>query len=169
MLPVAIALASEFGPMLLRRLVGDGAADVAEKVVSVAKELTGEASPDKALEALKANPDLALAYKTKLADVEIALETEYLKDRQNARARDTVFVEKGRYNYRADILAFLAVGGLIFCVWLIATNLGLPERAVNAIMFVAGVFASAVRDVFSFEFGSSRSSKDKDAVIAAKL
>ena len=57
------------------------------------------------------------------------------------------------------------VGGLVLCVYFIARDAGLPERAVNAIMFVAGVLASAVRDVYGFEFGSSRSSQTKDATI----
>jgi hypothetical protein len=34
-------------------------------------------------------------------------------------------------------------------------------------MFVAGVLAAAVRDVYSFEFGSSRGSRDKDNVLAS--
>ena len=66
------------------------------------------------------------------------------------------------------MLAILAVAGLVFCVWLVGSDANLPERAVNAIMFVAGVLASAVRDVYGFEFGSSRGSREKDAVLADK-
>ena len=72
------------------------------------------------------------------------------------------------YSFRADLLAFLAVAGLVFCVWLVGSDGNLPERAVNAIMFVAGVLASAVRDVYGFEFGSSRGSREKDATIASQ-
>jgi len=54
------------------------------------------------------------------------------------------------------------------CVWFVARDSSLPERAVNAIMFVAGTLAACVRDVFAFEFGSSRGSRDKDALIADK-
>ena len=93
------------------------------------------------------------------------LEKACLGDRQNARARDVAIVQAGRYNWRADVLAVLAVGGLVLCVYFIARDAGLPERAVNAIMFVAGVLGSAVRDVYGFEFGSSRSSQTKDATI----
>jgi hypothetical protein len=83
----------------------------------------------------------------------------------DARARDVALTTHGRYNWRADILAFLAVGGLVACVWFVARDTGLPERAVNAIMFVAGVLASCARDVYGFEFGSSRGSQIKDATI----
>ena len=54
----------------------------------------------------------------------------------------------------------------MLCVWFVARDTEMPERAVNAIMFVAGVLAAAVRDVYNFEFGSSRGSKSKDDVIA---
>lgn len=97
-----------------------------------------------------------------LKDNAIKIEEVTAADRADARKRDTVFVQSGRWNFRADLLALLAVGGLIVCVWFVAKDNSLPERAVNAIMFVAGVLAAAVRDVYNFEFGSSRGSKDKD-------
>jgi hypothetical protein len=75
------------------------------------------------------------------------------------------FLRAGRYNWRSDLLAFLAVAGLVVCVYFIAVNAEMPERAVNAIMFVAGVLASAVRDVYGYEFGSSRGSKDANTAL----
>ena len=65
-------------------------------------------------------------------------------------------------NLRTDFLAFFAVTGLVSCVWFIARDTTMPERAVNAIMFIAGILASAVKDVYGFEFGSSRGSRLKD-------
>lgn len=92
-----------------------------------------------------------------------------VEDRVSARARDTAFIQTGHSNWRADILAFLAVGGLVMSIWFIARDSDMPERAVNAIMFVAGVLASAVKDVYGFEFGSSRGSMQKDAAISKLL
>lgn len=123
-----------------------------------------------------ATPDQMIALK--LADNEFAVKMRQLgiqevadlarmdlENTKDARARDNEITRAGRYNWRSDVLAILAVGGLVLCVWFIARDAGLPERAVNAIMFVAGVLASAVRDVYGFEFGSSRTNKDKDATI----
>lgn len=104
-----------------------------------------------------------------LKDNDLKLEEVAAKDRDSARVRDTAFVQANRWNFRADLLALLAVGGLIVCVWFVARDSELPERAVNAIMFVAGVLAAAVRDVYNFEFGSSRGSKDKDEQIRGLL
>lgn len=65
-----------------------------------------------------------------------------------------------------NILAALAVLGLLSCVLAITANPTLSEVAMNAIMFVAGVLASCVRDVYGFEFGSSSGSKAKSEVIS---
>lgn len=164
----ALALAAEFAPSLIRLFAGDKAGDVAEKVATVAKAVTGEDDPDKAAVVLRQNPELALTFKTRAAEIELEHEKALLADRADARARDVAIRQAGSHNRRADVLAFLACAGLIFCVWLIARESALPERAVNAIMFVAGVFAAAVRDVFAFEFGSSRGSREKDALLADK-
>jgi len=163
---IALALAGQFAPDIIRYFTNsDTAGSVAGKVIDIAKTVTGKGTPDEAMAAMKADPALAIQFKTAVMANDSDLEKAYLGDRQNARARDVAIVQAGRYNWRADVLAVLAVGGLVLCVYFIARDAGLPERAVNAIMFVAGVLASAVRDVYGFEFGSSRSSQTKDATI----
>ena len=159
--PLTIALGlAQYVPQIIRWVTGsDKAADAASTVVEVAKAITGKGSGDAALAAIQADPALALQFKQAVLAQETELDKAYLLDRQSARERDVAMVQAGRYNWRADFLALLAVGGLIVCVWFVARDAGLPERAVNAIMFVAGVLASAVRDVYGYEFGSSRGSQ----------
>ena len=97
-------------------------------------------------------------------DAEFKTELERLgvQDRADARQRD---LARPGNNWRADFLALIAIVGLVLCVWFVARDTEMPERAVNAIMFVAGILAAAVRDVYAFEFGSSRGSKEKDDII----
>ncbi len=164
---IALALAGQFAPSIIKYFTNsDTAGAVAGQVIDIAKTVTGKGTPDEAMEALKADPALAIQFKTAVMANDADLEKAYLADRQNARGRDVAIVQAGRYNLRADLLAFFAVAGLVLCVYFIARDAALPERAVNAIMFVAGVLASAVRDVYGFEFGSSRSSQAKDATIS---
>lgn len=164
---IALALASQFAPSIIQYFTNsETAGAVAGQVIDIAKTVTGKDGPGEAMAAMRADPALAVQFKTAVMANDADLEKAFLADRQNARARDVAIVQAGRYNWRADILAFLAVGGLVLCVFFIARDAGLPERAVNAIMFVAGVLASAVRDVYGYEFGSSRSSQNKDATIA---
>jgi len=164
--PISIAMGlAQFAPSIIKWITGsEKAGEAAGKVIEIAQAVTGKPGAD-AVDALRMDPALALKFRESVMAQEADLDKAYLADKANARARDVEFVKGGRYNYRADVLAFLACAGLILCVYLIAKDANLPERAVNAIMFVAGVFASAVRDVFSFEFGSSRGSREKDNII----
>lgn len=165
--PITVALGlAQFAPQIVKWVTGsDKSAEVAGKVVEIAQSVTGAHTPAEALEALKQNAVAAAEFKKLVVATEAELDKAHLLDRQDARHRDIEFVKAGRYNWRGDILASLAVGGLIICVWLVARDATLPERAVNAIMFVAGVLASCARDVYGFEFGSSRSSQHKDDTI----
>lgn len=165
--PISIAMGlAQFAPQVIKWISGsDKAAEAAGKVVQIAEAVTGKQGPQ-AVEALKADPALVLQFRQAVMANEAELDKAYLADRADARRRDVALAQAGRYNWRGDLLALLAVVGLVLCVWFVARDTEMPERAVNAIMFVAGVLAAAVRDVYNFEFGSSRGSKSKDEVIA---
>ena len=60
-------------PNIVKHLGGDTAGEVAEKVIQVAKEVTGKDSADDAVSELKANPELLAAYQSKLLDQEVEL------------------------------------------------------------------------------------------------
>lgn len=167
---IALALAPVV-PEILRWLTGDDknkAAEVADQVVSVAESITGKFGME-AAEAIRANGELMMRFRTRVLEVEAELDQAYLADRQNARNRDVELARAGRPNYRADLLAFLSVAGLVACVWFVARDTSLEERAVNAIMFVAGTLAACVRDVFAYEFGSSRGSANKQQELQAMM
>jgi len=165
--PVTILLGlAQFAPVLMRYLgVGEAPVAVAERVIDIAGQVTGAKTPEDITAALTASAEKREQFKIAVMQNSTELDRLYMADRADARARDVEFVRAGRWNYRADFLALLSVGGLVMCVWFVARDSGMTERAVNAIMFVAGVLASAVRDVFSFEFGTSRGSEQKQATL----
>jgi hypothetical protein len=168
--PVTIAFGlAQYAPSIIKWLSGsEKAEEAAQKVIDVARVVTGKQDASEAVVAIQADPAVLMQFRQAMAGIEADMDRAYLADRQNARGRDVAFVQAGRWNIRADLLALLSVTGLIVCVWFVARDSSLPERAVNAIMFVAGTLAACVRDVFAFEFGSSRGSRDKDALIADK-
>ncbi len=168
--PVTIAFGlAQYAPSIIKWLSGsEKAEEAAQKVIDVARVVTGKQDASEAVVAIQADPAVLMQFRQAMANIEADMDRAYLADRQNARGRDVAFVQAGRWNIRADLLALLSVTGLIVCVWFVARDSSLPERAVNAIMFVAGTLAACVRDVFAFEFGSSRGSRDKDALIADK-
>jgi len=168
--PVTIAFGlAQYAPSIIKWLSGsEKAEEAAQKVIDVARVVTGKQDASEAVVAIQADPAVLMQFRQAMAGIEADMDRAYLADRQNARGRDVAFVQAGRWNIRADLLALLSVTGLIVCVWFVARDSSLPERAVNAIMFVAGTLAACVRDVFAFEFGSSRGSREKDALIADK-
>lgn len=169
--PISTALAlAQFAPQIVRWVTGSEKAEqAANTVVSMAKVVTGKTEADEAVAAIKADPALALQFQQAVMQTEADMDKAYLADRQDARKRDVEYVKAGRWNWRADFLATLSVAGLVLCVWFIARDAEMPERAVNAIMFVAGVLAAAVRDVYGYEFGSSRGSREKNDLLQRRL
>ena len=90
---------------------------------------------------------------------------EEVKDRSNARDRDSWFIKMGKHNWRADIMvliAALAVAGLVYLVW---STPGINEYVKGIVTLVLGRFLGYLDNIYSFEFGTTRGSKDKDDTI----
>ena len=69
-------------------------------------------------------------------------------------------------NWRADTLAEGAMVGLIALI-LTLLFVPLPDGpARDTLLLLAGALVTIVKDVYTFEFGSSRGSKEKDDIIA---
>jgi hypothetical protein len=173
LIPLAISLATEFAPSLIRYFAGDSAGDVATKVVDVAKSITGTDDGDAAAAALRANPELALAFKQRMADVELETERAYLHDRQDARARDVQLAEMGHKNSRANWMIVGDVIGLLACLIAIfgLLSYGREVKSFGELLVllttIANFFGLSLRDAHQFEFGSSRGSAEKDKIIAS--
>jgi len=80
LIPIAMALA-QFAPMIAGWLGGSKAEDVAAKVVGIAQTVTGQSSPDAAVAALQADPNLAYQFQKAVLDqqahlAEIAADVE---------------------------------------------------------------------------------------------
>ena len=90
---------------------------------------------------------------------------EESKDRDSARVRDVEFIKRGAHNRRADImvaLAALAVAGMVYLVW---SDPALNEYVKGIVTLVLGRFLGYLDNIYSFEFGTTRGSKDKDETI----
>jgi hypothetical protein len=123
-------------------------------------------TPEEALQALSANAKLAQQFNLAVLDADKELELAYLADRQSARSRDVEFIKAGKTNTRADVMVLFDVLGLIACL-VVRTffRKEIPGEVVGLLSTIAGIFGLCLRDAHQFEFGSSRSSRDKDSVI----
>lgn len=169
-LTIAFGLA-QFAPQVIRWISGsDKAAEAAQKVVDIAKTVTGKPEGEAALAAIQADPNLALQYRQGVIASEADLDKAYLADRQDARARDVELHRLGHRNRRADIMLAMAFGSLVAIIWMVwKGRLDMPDMVFALLNMAAGALLKMIGDAFQFEFGSSRSSKDKDELISSVL
>ncbi|WP_052045822.1 hypothetical protein [Candidatus Paracaedibacter symbiosus] len=158
---------TQFAPSIAKWLGGNEAEKIATTVVDLAKKVTGEDDSLVMIQKLHNNPNLVIDFQKAVIQLESELEFMHLRDRQDARARDTALNQSGRINIRADIMVTCAAGGLISCLVSLAWYCdNLPGEAVGIISTIAGIFGACLKDAYAFEFGSSRGSKIKDTTVA---
>lgn len=167
LIPFALALA-QFAPSLMRYFgAGESSTAVAEKVVGIAQTITGATTPAQAIDALRADANLAHTFQMAVLAADADLEKSFLADRRDARSHD-VEVRKlndGK-NRRADIMIVCDWLGLIACLAVLTFfRKEVPGEVVALLSTVASIFGLCLRDAHQFEFGTSRGSKDKDAAM----
>lgn len=168
LVPAAIAIATEFGPSLVRWLTGsDKAGEVAEQVVAVAQEVTGAGTPDAALAKLRADPQLVAQFQIRCREIEADLDKAYLADRQDARRMAVEVVKAGGFD-RKNAMIVGDVVGLIACICVLVYVPDLPGEVRGIISTIAGFFGLGLRDAHQFEFGSSRGSQEKNELLVKK-
>ena len=166
LIPIAIKLAADYGPGLLKALTGsEKAAEVAAQVVDVAQAVTGTSEPEKAAAAIQADPVLAIQFQQAMAQLEQDAYRAELADVQDARRRDLELAKLGQVNYRANIMIGAAVLLVLFCLLVIVWKSDLNEYSKGGITLILGRALGWVEQAFSFELGTTRSNKVKDETI----
>lgn len=170
--PITIALGlAQFAPSLLRYFgVGEKSVGVAEKVVDLAKVVTGTQTPEGALEAMRQNAELASKFNLAVLAADTELEKAYLADRGDARARD-IEVRKitGGHNVRADLMIVCCAAALVYIVYAINSATDIKPEVLAIFNMAVGALLKMLGDAFSFEFGSSRGSKEKDELLKRRM
>lgn len=167
MAPLMIALElAQFAPGLVKWITGsDKAADVAGKVVEAAQVITGAGTPEDALSALKADPAKVLEFKQSMATLQADLEKAELADIADARRRDVELAKAGMVNYRSNMLAAGAALLVVFCLAIMVWRSGLDADAKAVITLILGRALGWIEQVFSFDFGTTRTNRLKDDTI----
>ncbi|KAG0175852.1 hypothetical protein DFQ28_005200, partial [Apophysomyces sp. BC1034] len=73
MLPIVLALA-QFAPQIAHWIGGSRAEQVAQKVVNMAQTVTGTGTPEQALAAIQANPELAYRFQESIVENQVELQ-----------------------------------------------------------------------------------------------
>lgn len=103
----------------------------------------------------------------RIEDNRIDLESfrEEVKDRGSARERDVEFIKRGMVNNRANVMFFLAVVMVGLLVWIVWKDQNINEYVKGIFTLVLGRFLGYLDNIYSFEFGTTRGSKEKDETI----
>lgn len=86
-------------------------------------------------------------------------------DRDSARVRDAEFIKRGVSNNRANLMFFLAVVMVGAMVWIVWKDQSINEYVKGIFTLVLGRFLGYLDNIYSFEFGTTRGSKEKDETI----
>jgi hypothetical protein len=192
MAPILFALdiAAKFAPALLGLLKGPKAEEAAHKVFDAARAVTGKNTPTEMKEALEADPLLAQEFRLALlkheefklqlyADLQRDERAAELQNIGGARKRDIeVRTASGGQNRRADWMVAMAATGLVGSIigmvllayikaqYSAAISEGVFAALLTQLANTGAYFGLSLRDAFTFEFGSSRGSREKDALLA---
>jgi hypothetical protein len=139
-----------------------GLSDSTEQNISAA--LAG-AKPDDLLKLKQADQDFA----EKMRQMDVDLEKLAIEDRASARQREASVKDK-----TPSILAYLIIGGfflmsgaMIYCIMVLPElTAKIPQSGWLLIGSVYGYLAAEAKSAGNYYFGSSASSKEKDATIS---
>ncbi len=166
LIPIALQMAAQFAPDIIKYFTkSETAGVVAGKVIDIAQAVTGTATPEAAVDALQADPALALQFKAAVMANDADLEKSYLADVADARSRDKAFIAAGMRNYRSDLMFLLAVCVILLLVFIIWRDPGINEYVKGIFTLVLGRFLGYLDNIYNFEYGTTRSNKTKDATI----
>lgn len=135
-----------------------------EELLSAVQNMT----PEQAVAVKKIEADHAI----ELARIGADLDKARIVDVQDARKRDIEYVRAGRSNARASWMVAGDVIGLCVCL-AAACVLSLRDEPIQGEIIIllttfASYFGLSLRDAHTFEFGSSRGSKEKDQLFGGK-
>ena len=102
-----------------------------------------------------------------------AIESEKYKtevdDRKNARMYHLETLRAGSKNISQMILAFSAVIGFFYCLYMLFYGPNIDGFKRDALLIMLGTLGTIVSNIYAFHFGSSRGSKEKTILMSKKI
>lgn len=169
--PVSIGLAlAQFAPSLIKLFTGsDKAANVAGKVIDIAKTVTGTDTGDAALAAITADPAKMLEFRQAVMANDADLTKAYLLDTQDARHMQEAALAQGDV-FSKRFVYYFAIGWSLFAMFYFLAITFIPlrpegQRVADTIMGV--LIGTVLVGIFHYFFGSTNTSHAKDATISS--
>jgi hypothetical protein len=150
---------------------GDKAEQMTSEVLDIASSVTGISDKNKALEAINADPNVALKFQEAVMADKYRLDEIYLADRKDARDMQKEALRQ-EDTFSKRFIYYLASAWSIFAmIYLVGiTFFTVPESAVRFADTTLGfLLATIISGIIQFFFGSSKGSKDKNEITAELL
>lgn len=164
-MPLILALAN-FAPLLMKYIgAGDATQKVVEAVSAVATTVTGTKTPEEAIKSLQQSTELQQKFQIAVMEKSQQWDEIFLADVQSARARDTKITESGKRNIRAETMYILAVVMVLIILYLVWTTPHVNDFVKGVATLMLGRFLGYLDQIYNFEFGTTRNSRDKDVTI----
>lgn len=161
--PISIAMmAARFVPSIIGMFAGDDAEDKANKVIGIAKAVTGLVDPREAVDALSSSPDLEAKFRENVMNYQLALAQE---DTKRVMAVNQTMQEESK-SERWPQWSWRPFNGFLFGITVFCNYIVLPilDKATVDNIEVALAAWSAVLGVSAWHRG-----KGKVAMITEKL
>jgi len=174
-IPALLGIALQFAPTLAQWIGGDKAGRVAGQVADVAKNLIGTDDPDTLSKAIAADPNLALQFKLRLADIEDAERQRDhqafiagLQDTQNARQQTVDLAKAGSaIAWGPVVVSVIITLGYFIILYVLFNRDGLKvsDNLKDVMLFLLGALQIGFGQVCNYWLGSSAGSAKKDEAI----
>lgn len=155
---IGTAIAGPLGGLAGRALSDALGLPTGSKDADVVKALQN-ATPDQLLAIRKADQE----FQVRMQELGIEAEKLVNDDRASARAREAAVKDK-----TPMVLALLVTMGFFGCLGYMLTN-GAPQEGKDALLIMLGSLGTAWTGVIAYYFGSSASSRAKDAALAKAI
>lgn len=171
-----LGLALNLAPTLAQWIGGDKAAGVTSQIADAAKGLIGTDDPDALAKAIAADPNLALQFKLRLADIEDAERQRShaeliarMADTQSARDQTVKLAQAGSpLQWGAAIVSVIVTGAFGLVTYLVFSE-AIPSGNREMALYLIGQLSGFVGAAVSYWVGSSAGSASKDLAIKKML
>lgn len=166
--PISLLLAAANAVPAIAKFfnAGETTTKIAKQVGEIAGIVTGnQIPPEERMKMILASEQMKQEFQIRINDQMMKWDEMYLKDVQSARDRDVKLAQAGIKNTRANWLVVIAFTTLILCFAVVVWMSDLNEYTKGIITLILGRCLGWVEQIFSFEFGTTRSSKSKDDTI----
>lgn len=167
-MPIALLIQLASAIPSLMKYVGasDTHTAIAQQAVDIATTVTGIVDPSLAVQKIVQDPAALQAFQLAMTDKQKEWDQMFLSDIQSARNMQIELSKNGGKRYMSTSMYILAIVVIAVLTWEVLKDDSISEYAQGLITLVLGRFLGYLDNIYNFEFGTTRTSQQKDNTIS---